>query len=174
MINQTKNYYKTYYTSPVGEFLLVSDGQSLCGLWLEGQKYYAAKLGDKMQCDSNLKIFKKTKDWLERYFNGQKPDLNEIPLAPAGTDFQKKVWELLCQIPYGSVTTYGELAKKLSEENKQNTMFARAAGSAVGHNPISVIIPCHRVIGADGKLTGYAGGLNVKAKLLELEGVKVY
>ena len=128
MINQTKNYYKTYYTSPVGEFLLVSDGQSLCGLWLGGQKYYAAKLGDKMQCDSNLKIFKKTKDWLERYFNGQKPDLNEIPLAPAGTDFQKKVWKLLCQIPYGSVTTYGELAKKLSEEKKTKYNVCQSSG----------------------------------------------
>ena len=125
-------YYKTYYSSPSGNILLVSDGNNLCGLWFEGQKYFASKLGDNMPENNTLKIFNTVKNWLNRYFDGQKPDLKELPLAPQGTEFQKKVWKILCEIPYGSVITYGDIAKKLNP----NARSAQAVGGAVGHNPI--------------------------------------
>ena len=160
-------YYKTYYSSPSDNILLVSDGNNLCGLWFEGQKYFASKLGDNMPENNTLEIFNTVKNWLNRYFNGQKPDLKELPLAPQGTEFQKKVWKILCEIPYGSVITYGDIAKKLNP----NARSAQAVGGAVGHNPISIIIPCHRVVGTNKSLTGYAAGINTKVKLLELEGV---
>lgn len=160
-------YYKTYYSSPLGNILLVGDENNLCGLWFLGQKYFAAKFGDNMPENNNLDIFKSAKKWLDRYFGGQKPNLKELSLAPQGTEFQKKVWKILCEIPYGSVVTYGDIAKNL------NMRSAQAVGGAVGHNPISIIIPCHRVIGANKSLTGYAGGVDKKLKLLELEGVVV-
>lgn len=173
MQNREKTYYKTYYTSPIGELLLVSDGQNLCGVWLKGQKYYASKLGDTMPLHNDLKIFKDTKRWLDSYFNGQKPDIKMLRLDPHGSDFQKEVWDLLCKIPYGQLTTYKTLAQKMAEKMNKKTMSAQAVGSAIGHNPISIIVPCHRVIATNGSLTGYAGGLKTKAKLLELEGIEI-
>jgi methylated-DNA-[protein]-cysteine S-methyltransferase len=155
--------YSTNYESPIGEILLTSDGRNLTGLWMAGQKYFAATAGDVARKD-DLPIFDKTRDWLDRYFAGRNPKISELPLAPQGSDFRQAVWKALCAIPYGQVATYGDIARRLG------TASARAVGGAVGHNPISIIIPCHRVVGKNGGLTGYAGGLDRKVKLLELEG----
>ncbi|MDR1337743.1 MAG: methylated-DNA--[protein]-cysteine S-methyltransferase [Rickettsiales bacterium] len=154
--------YSTHYKSPIGEILLASDGRNLTGLWMAGQKYFAATAANAVRKD-DLAIFDQTRRWLDRYFAGDKPKISELPLAPRGTDFRQSVWKILCEIPYGEVTTYGDIARRL------RCTSARAVGGAVGHNPISIIIPCHRVIGTDGGLTGYAGGLDRKVKLLELE-----
>ena len=116
-------------------------------------------------------LFDIAKKWLDRYFSGQKPDAAELPLAPQGNAFRQGVWEILCTIPYGEVTTYGSIAKKMAVKLQKERMSSQAVGGAVGHNPISIIIPCHRVIGVNGSLTGYAGGIETKIKLLELEGV---
>ena len=162
--------YKTYYNSPLGKLLIVSDKEKLIGLWIEGQKYYLGNLEDNILEDSNLDIFVKTKKWLDKYFNKEKVDIKNIPLAPIGSEFRKNVWNILCQIPYGKTTTYGNIAKEVAKTMNKNKMSAQAIGNAVGHNPISIIIPCHRVIGADGSLTGYAGGIDKKIQLLKLEG----
>jgi methylated-DNA-[protein]-cysteine S-methyltransferase len=152
--------------------MLASDGTNLIGLWLEGQKYYGGTVKDEMMIgNDDLPVFITTKDWLDRYFNGQKPGIDEIPLAPIGGDFRKEVWNILCEIPYGEYITYGDIARKLALKMSKPSMSAQAIGGAVGHNPISIIIPCHRVVGANGSLTGYAGGIEKKVKLLEHEGV---
>ena len=117
-----------------------------------------------------LPVFSTTRDWLDRYFAGEKPSPSELPLHPIGGEFRQQVWRLLCQIPYGEITTYGTLAKELAARMGRNSMSGQAVGGAVGHNPISIIIPCHRVVGANGSLTGYAGGIPTKIKLLEHEG----
>ena len=161
--------YKTYYDSPVGKILLASKDNKLIGLWIEGQKYYLGNLKEEMQEKDDEEILVKTKKWLDRYFNGKKPKISELDLAPIGSDFAKNVWKILCEIPYGEVTTYGAIAKKIAKIIKKEKMSAQAVGGAVGHNPISIIIPCHRVVGANGNLTGYAGGLDKKARLLEHE-----
>ena len=122
-----------------------------------------------MQENDKETILLKAKKWLDRYFNGEKPEISELDLAPIGSKFAKNVWKLLCEIPYGKITTYGEIAKKMNK----NKMSAQAVGGAVGHNPISIIIPCHRVVGANGSLTGYAGGIEKKIKLLEHERVEM-
>lgn len=166
-------YYKTEYESPLGRIILASDGESLVGLWMEGQKYFASAIKEKMHPEDRLPVFETVRDWLDRYFAGRKPELSELSLAPAGSDFRQEVWKLLCEIPYGTVTTYKEIAGKLAERLHRQNMSCQAVGGAVGHNPISIIIPCHRVVGSDGSLTGYAGGLEKKIKLLELEGVDV-
>ena len=164
--------YTTYYNSPLGKILLASKDNKLIGLWIEGQKYYLGKYDTEsiIQKDDE-KIFIKTKNWLDRYFNGEKPIITELELAPIGSEFRKKVWKILCEIPYGKVTTYGEIAKQMAKLMNKEKMSAQAVGGAVGHNPISIIIPCHRVIGTDGSLTGYAGGIDKKIRLLELEKV---
>lgn len=173
-INETdKQIYKTYYDSPIGQLLLTSDGKALTGLWIEGQKYFASTIKEEPLQKDELKIFVKTKDWLDRYFAGQKPLPQELPLAPEGSDFRKAVWKILCNIPYGEVMTYGRIAKIIAEQKGLSSMSAQAVGNAVGHNPISIIIPCHRVIGTNGSLTGYAGGIEKKKKLLQLEGAKI-
>ena len=165
--------YKTYYNSPLGKILLASDGNNLIGLWLEGQKHYLGSIQEEIIVNDELEIFIKTKDWLNRYFKKEQPKINELPLAPRGSEFRQRVWKILCDIPYGEVITYGDIAKKLTIDMNKEHMSAQAVGGAVGHNPISIIIPCHRVIGAGGNLTGYAGGIDKKIKLLELEGVKI-
>ena len=152
------------YVSPVGELTLASDGERLTGLWIEGQKYFGAGL--KPRGARRIPELDRAREWLDRYFAGEQPSPMELILAPAGTGFQRAVWEQLCEIPYGEVLTYGDLAKRLHTS-------ARAVGSAVGRNPISIIIPCHRVVGADGSLTGYAGGVERKRWLLAHEGIKV-
>ena len=123
--------------------------------------------------NKNERILIKTKKWLDEYFNGKKPEITELDLAPIGSEFAKNVWEILCEIPYGKVTTYGEIAKKMAKIMHKEKMSAQAVGGAVGHNPISIIIPCHRVVGANGSLTGYAGGIDKKIYLLKHEQVNM-
>ena len=158
-------YYSTTHPSPVGVLTLACDGTNLVGLWLEGQKYHGDTVPEAMTEKDDLPIFDAAKQWLDRYFAGEKPAISELPLAPIGNAFRQGVWSILCEIPYGEVTTYGAIAQRLGCGS------AQAVGGAVGHNPISIIIPCHRVVGASGSLTGYAGGVQTKIKLLELEGV---
>jgi methylated-DNA-[protein]-cysteine S-methyltransferase len=157
--------------SPVGILTVSSDGQNISGLWIEEQKYFAETL-EKDVCEKNLPIFEHVQEWLDIYFSGREPDFMP-PLMPKGSPFQKTVWDNLCKIPYGQTTTYGELAKQFETENKGKRTSARAIGGAVGRNPISILIPCHRVIGKNGDLTGYAGGIVNKIKLLELEGITI-
>ena len=153
--------------------MLASKDNKLIGLWIEGQKYYLGKLKEAIQEKDNDIILVKAKKWLDRYFKGEKPQISELDLEPIGSDFTKNVWKLLCEIPYGEVTTYGEIAKKVAKIMNKTTMSAQAVGGAVGHNPISIIIPCHRVIGTNGSLTGYASGIDKKIFLLKHEGVKI-
>ena len=153
--------------------MLCSDGDALAGLWIEGQKYFNGSIKECMEECSGLKIFEETKRWLDDYFSGKKPAISGIYLSPTGSDFRQRVWKHLCKIPYGEVTTYGKLADKIASELCLKKMSAQAIGGAVGHNPISIIIPCHRVVGTNGSLTGYAGGINKKIQLLNLEGVDV-
>ncbi len=165
--------YKTNYHSPVGEILLASDGTNLLGLWIEGQKYFLSSLKEEVVLKGDLEIFKKTKSWLNRYFKQEKPNINELSLSPIGGEFRQIVWKILCEIPYGKTITYGEIADKVAQKMHKKSMSAQAVGNAVGHNPISIIIPCHRVVGTNGSLTGYAGGIDKKIKLLQLEEVNL-
>ena len=165
--------YKTYYDSPVGKLFIASDGENIIGLCMEGQKYYLDKIEKEGILKDDLAIFKKTKKWLDRYFKQEKPEVSEISLAPEGNTFRQYIWELLCEIPYGETITYGELAKKVAKKLNKPSMSTQAVGNAVGHNPISIIIPCHRVVGKNGSLTGYAGGIDKKIKLLEIENVNM-
>jgi methylated-DNA-[protein]-cysteine S-methyltransferase len=157
--------------SPVGTLTVSSDGENIAGLWIAGQKYFANTLG-KDALEQNLSVFDGVKEWLTIYFSGKEPGFMP-PLAPRGSPFQKSIWNILRNIPYGKTTSYGEISKQFELENEGRRASARAAGGAVGHNPISILIPCHRVIGKNGDLTGYAGGIDVKIKLLRLEGVKI-
>lgn len=165
-------YYSTKLTTPIGKATLASNGERLSGLWLEGQKYFGEPILSDMTPRDDIPIFDQTRIWLNRYFAGECPAVSELPLSPVGSEFRRAVWGLLCEIPYGETVSYGELAKKIAEKQGK-TSSSRAVGNAVGHNPISIIIPCHRVIGADGRLTGYAGGIDKKLWLLEHEGVAV-
>jgi methylated-DNA-[protein]-cysteine S-methyltransferase len=166
-------YYTTSYSSPICPFTLASDGASIVALWLEGQKYYGDGVQGEMTEKDDLPVFAAAKDWLDRYFDGQRPAISELPLAPAGGDFRREVWRILCEIPYGAYTTYGDIAKQMAAKANRPRMSAQAVGGAVGRNPVSVIVPCHRVVGADGSLTGYAGGIDKKIKLLTHEGVDI-
>lgn len=163
--------YTTHYNSPIGKLLLAEKDNSLVGVWMEGQKYFFGMLRDEMKEDNDSSVLLQAKKWLDRYFAGGKPSIGELPLAPAGSGFRKEVWKILCEIPYGEVTTYGEISQKLANRRGLNRMSAQAVGGAVGHNPLSIIVPCHRVVGANGSLTGYAGGLQKKITLLTHEGV---
>jgi len=156
------------YPSPLGPLLLASEADSLTGLWLPGQKYYAAGLSADAVEDPDRPILRKTADWLTDYFSGGNPDPGTLPLSPQGTAYQKLIWQLLLMIPFGKTRTYGQVAKEAAKALGRRTS-ARAVGSAVGRNPISIIIPCHRVLGASGALTGYAGGLKSKEWLLSFE-----
>ena len=159
--------YTQQYTSPLGGILLAADDIGLTGLWFEGQKFFADDLPDE-RIERETPILIDAKRWLDLYFAGQEPGFLP-PLHPAGSAFQQAVWALLLQIPYGQTVTYGELTRQLAEKQGLAHMSAQAVGGAVGHNKISVIIPCHRVVGTNGSLTGYAGGIDKKLKLLELE-----
>ena len=161
--------YTNHYHSPIGNILLAADDVGLTGLWFEGQKYFALYL-DKEREEKDLPIFEQTKHWLDLYFSGKEPDFS-IPLHFTGTDFQNEVWQILCSIPYGQTMTYGQIAKQIAEKRGLARMSAQAVGGAVGHNEISIIVPCHRVVGANGSLTGYAGGIDKKVALLTLEKV---
>ncbi|MEF9876905.1 MAG: methylated-DNA--[protein]-cysteine S-methyltransferase [Gordonibacter sp.] len=160
--------YLDTFASPVGPLAVASDGDALVGLWLDGQKYFESTLGAFEQCP-DLPVLTQARAWLDRYFAGEEP--GPIPaVAPRGTAFRQRVWAMLADIPYGKLVTYGELAQRIAEQTGSRTS-ARAVGGAVGHNPISIILPCHRVVGSGGSLTGYAGGLQKKIALLKLEGV---
>lgn len=159
--------YTQHYDSPLGGILLAADEEGLTGLWFDGQKYFARTL-PKEYAESETPVLCEAKRWLDIYFSGREPDFTP-PLHPVGSAFQQAVWALLLEIPYGETTTYGTLARKLAEKQGLTHMSAQAVGGAVGHNDISLIIPCHRVVGASGSLTGYAGGVDKKIKLLELE-----
>ena len=165
--------YSAHYVSPVGEIMLASDGGHVIGLWLEGQKYYAATVTARTEEKPDLPVFLQAENWLDRYFRGEKPAVSELPLAPVGSAFRQTVWEILCEIPYGATTTYGRIAVEAARRLKKASMSGQAVGGAVGHNPISIIIPCHRVVGTDGSLTGYAGGIDKKLRLLAHEGVDI-
>ena len=155
------------YDSPLGSILLAADGRGLTGLWFDGQKYFAQALP--AECIAReTPVLTEAKRWLDIYFAGREPDFMPL-LHPVGSAFRQSVWEMLLRIPYGQVVTYGEIARRLAERQGLPQMSAQAVGGAVGHNAISVIIPCHRVVGANGSLTGYAGGLDRKMKLLALE-----
>ncbi len=164
--------YTNEYISPLGKILLASDGHALTGLWFEGQKYFAAKL-ERDHEEKDLPVFAQVAEWLALYFNGKNPAFTP-PLTLKGTPFQKEVWEAMLAIPFGQTTTYAKIAK----HRWLASMSAQAVGSAVAHNPISLIIPCHRVVGSDGSLTGYAGGIEKKEWLLAMErqaaGIVVY
>lgn len=159
--------YTSHYCSPIGDILLAADDIGLTGLWFEGQKYFALYL-DKEHEEKEVPLFEKVKQWLDIYFSGKEPDFT-VPLHFTGTDFQNEVWEILCTIPYGQTMTYGEIAKQIAVKKGLPRMSAQAVGGAVGHNEISIIVPCHRVVGTNGSLTGYAGGIDKKIKLLQLE-----
>ncbi len=160
--------YITRYQSPLGEILLACDDQGLTGLWFDHEKYYALNL-DPVHTEKDTAVFQETRRWLDIYFNGTNPDFCP-PLHMIGTPFQISVWNLLRLIPYGKTTTYGEIASSLAQEKSLPHMSAQAVGGAVGHNEISIIVPCHRVVGKSGSLTGYAGGIGKKTALLKLEG----
>ena len=159
--------YTSKYTSPLGGILLAADEVGLRGLWFDRQKYFAHDLPDE-RTERETPALLEAKRWLDLYFGGQEPDFLP-PLHPVGTPFRQAVWEILLRIPYGKTVTYGEISKQLAEKMGLERMSAQAVGGAVGHNEISIIIPCHRVVGSNGSLTGYAGGINRKIKLLELE-----
>lgn len=163
--------YTTWIESPIGPLMLASDGKHLTGLWVRGQKYFAAGLATDAVERDDAPPFDAVRGWLDRYFAGEKPSLAGLPMAPVGGAFRRAVWEILCQIPLGQVVTYGDIARTMAERMGKASMSSQAVGGAVGHNPISVIIPCHRVVGAGGSLTGYAGGIDRKIWLLEHEGV---
>ena len=162
--------YTTFYESPIGRMLLAADDAGLTGLWFEGQKYFARCL-DRETEEKELPVFAEAKRWLDIYFSGKEPDFTP-PLHFTGTDFQKEVWEILCAIPYGQTMTYGAIADQLAKKRGLSRMSAQAVGGAVGHNNLSIIVPCHRVVGSDGSLTGYAGGIERKTFLLNLENAK--
>ena len=153
----------TTYKSPLGNITLAAKDGSLIGAWFEGQKYYLSGIREEMTTNNAYPVLIKTCEWLERYFNSECPIPSELPLAPSGTEFQHRVWDILLQIPYSQTTSYGAIAKKLAAEMGISRMSAQAVGGAVGHNPISIIIPCHRVIGTKKALTGYAGGQTLLA-----------
>lgn len=153
------------YDSPLGEMLIVSDGEFVNGLWFNNQKYFKSSINEDLVNNDDLEIFNEVKKWLDDYFNALNPKIN-FKLKPSGSDFRMKVWKILTEIPYGETLTYGEIASKIS-----SSMSAQAVGGAVGHNPIAILIPCHRVLGSNGKLTGYAAGIDRKIELLKIEKI---
>ncbi len=168
-MEDTKTSYFCHWNSPLGGITMASDGTYLTGLWFDGQKHFGSTLSPDSS-ETVLNIFHTTILWLEKYFQGECPP-ESVPIRMIGTDYQKSVWRALLEIPYGSTVTYGELAKSLEITSGRRTS-ARAVGNAVGRNPVSILIPCHRVIGAGGSLTGYAAGTDRKQALLRLERTK--
>ena len=161
--------YTHHYGSPLGGITLASNGEALTGLWFDGQKYFADTLRGHPE-EKTLPVFAEANRWLDIYFSGKVPGFTP-KLHIQTTAFRKAVWDILLTIPYGKTMTYGEIAAIFSGQNGMKRMSAQAVGGAVGHNPISLIIPCHRVVGANGSLTGYAGGIDKKVKLLTLEHI---
>ncbi len=159
--------YTCHYDSPLGGILLAADEKGLTGLWFNGEKYFADNLPAEHE-QQETPVLAETRRWLDCYFTGKEPDFMP-PLHPIGSAFRQSVWEILLQSPYGKTMTYGEIAKQLAKKQGISKMSAQAVGGAVGHNEISILIPCHRVVGTNGSLTGYAGGIDKKVRLLELE-----
>lgn len=157
------------YSSPIGGITAGSGGEAITGLWFDGQKYFGASLASEYE-EKPLPVFDSLRLWLDIYFGGHAPDFTP-PLEINATPFRRAVWEILLDIPYGETMTYGAIAARLAKKLGIESMSAQAVGGAVGHNPISLIIPCHRVIGSTGSLTGYAGGIEKKLWLLRSEGV---
>lgn len=159
--------YISHYASPLGAMLMAADETGLTGLWFEGQKYYARGLDPEHE-ERETPAISSTKRWLDIYFAGQQPDFTP-PLHLVGTDFQTAVWDILLTVPYGETLTYSEIAAQIAARQGRGHMSAQAVGGAVGRNPISIIVPCHRIVGKSGDLTGYAGGVEKKISLLRLE-----
>lgn len=163
--------YISKYHSPIGAITLASNGKELTGLWFDGQKYFADNLPEKYE-EKDLPVFGQAKKWLDIYFSGEMPGfmppLNMDGISP----FRRRVWEIMMEIPFGQTSTYGKIAKQIEAETGKRAS-AQAVGGAVGHNSISLIVPCHRVVGTNGSLTGYAGGVDKKVKLLKMEGVDI-
>lgn len=163
------NYY-SYYQSPLGQLTLASDGEFLVGLWFDGQKYDKATLSADKEKNDTIPIFQRTKAWLDEYFKGNDP--GEIPpIKLTGSSFRKMVSEIMLSIPFGKTVTYGQIADEVARRTGRQKMSSQAVGGAVGHNPIGIIVPCHRVVGTSGSLTGYAGGIDKKIFLLVNEHV---
>lgn len=159
--------YMCHYMSPLGPLTLVSDGEALTGVWFDGQKYFASTMNEPVE-EAELPVFIQSREWLDIYFQGKDP--GKVPLVRmTGSAFRLAVWAELCRIPYGQVVTYAGIARRILCRFGVSRMSAQAVGGAVGHNPVSIFVPCHRVVGSNGSLTGYAGGLDVKEKLLILE-----
>lgn len=159
--------YTYHYNSPLGGITIASDGKGITGLWFDGQKYFGLTLPEYYE-EKVLPVFEDTRRWLDIYFSGREPDFTP-PMSVEATAFRKAVWDILIAIPYGKTMTYGEIADKIAGRMGLERMSAQAVGGAVGHNAISLIIPCHRVVGTNGSLTGYAGGIERKIQLLTLE-----
>ena len=155
------------YPSPIGPVTMASNGEKLIGLWFDEQKYFGDTLSPEHE-EKDLPVFEQTGCWLDCYFRGEIPDFPP-PLLLSGSPFRLAVWKILQQIPYGQTIAYGEIANKIAVQRNMKTMSAQAVGGAVGHNPVSILVPCHRVVGENGSLTGYAGGIDKKIKLLTLE-----
>ncbi|MBO4282911.1 MAG: methylated-DNA--[protein]-cysteine S-methyltransferase [Bacteroidales bacterium] len=162
--------YTTHYKSPLGGITLASDGEALVGLWFDGQKHFADALAEQHEECDDLPIFDETRRWLDIYFSGKAPDFTPR-LGMKASGFRKRVWEIMLAIPFGQTMSYGDIARQITRERDVPTISAQAVGGAVGHNSISLIIPCHRVVGTGGSLTGYAGGIDRKLHLLQMEGV---
>ena len=165
-------YYGGWYESPIGRLFLACSCEGLAGVWMEEQRYLRQTMPQGV-VEADHPLLHQASAWLEAYFAGQRPCVEDLPLAPAGGAFRQCVWSLLREIPYGQVTTYGALARAAAHRLGRERMSAQAVGGAVGHNPIAIIVPCHRVIGSDGSLTGYAGGMERKAWLLQHEGANL-
>lgn len=163
----TEQYY-AHLETPLGKALVTAENSALTGFWFIGQKYFPQNMAQ-WTANTGYPVFAALEKWLAAYFAGKNPAI-DFACAPKGSDFQKTVWDILLQIPYGKLTTYGAIAKEMAKKMGRESMSAQAVGGAVGHNPISVIIPCHRVVGTNGSLTGYAGGIDKKTALLRLEG----
>ena len=161
--------YSRLIETHLGNVCIACSERHIKGLWFDGQKYYGGKHLSELSGDSKHHLLDDAEAWLREYFLGHKPSPHDLPLSPEGSSFRQRVWSLLCEIPYGEIVSYGEISKRLTTGN----MSAQAVGGAVGHNPISIIIPCHRVIGANGSLCGYAGGIHIKQNLLSHEGINI-
>ena len=164
-------FYISKYNSPIGGITLASNGAELTGLWFDGQKYFADTLPKEYQ-KKDLPVFEQTKKWLDIYFSGKAPDFTPPLMFIGISQFRKRVWEVMLNIPFGQTSTYGKIAKQIGAETGKK-VSPQAVGGAVGHNSISLIIPCHRVVGTNGSFTGYAGGINKKIELLKMEGVDI-
>lgn len=163
--------YESTYESPVGLLTLTARGEWLTGLWINGQVHGRCGLDGKNVIPRETPALTAAKRWLDAYFSGRRPSADDIGVILEGSPFRQMVWHIIRRIPYGQVRTYGDIASEIAVRLGRSSMSAQAVGGAVGHNPVAIIIPCHRVVGAKGKLTGYAGGMDKKMALLQFEGV---